>query len=161
MEGVGLVYWASLLAVLNWIYVAEASLWPLVFHRGVVKHGTRDKYGYRIGWVVYFRLPVRAAILVVLLSVVPLLAVVFLRGWPVAVVLTAMTCMTLLYWMISSPGSGFGHVPNGREGGETLSRVQRARHILRSIIVLVVCGLIPASAMGAVLARVLTRFVIP
>ena len=159
MEGVGLGYWASLLAVLGWIYVALASLWPLVSHRGVVKHGTREKYGYRIGWVVYFRLPVRAAILVVLLSVVPLLAVVFLRGWPVAVVLTAMTCMTLLYWMISAPGSGFGYVPSG--GGETLSGAQRSRNILRSIIVLVVFGLIPASMIGAVLNRVLTRFVIP
>lgn len=154
-----MVYWASLLAVLGWIYVALASFWPLVFHRGVVKHGTRDKYGYRIGWVVYFRLPVRAAILVALLSVIPLLAVVFLRGWLVAVVLTVMTGMTLLYWMISSPGSGFGHVPNG--GGETLSRMQRSRSILRSIILLVVCGLIPASVMGAVLNWVLTRFVIP
>ena len=153
-----MAYWASVISVLGWIYVVLASIWPLVFHRGVVKHGTRDRYGYRIGWVVYFRLPVRTAIVVALLSAVPLLAVTFLRGWLVAVILAVMTSLILLFWMVSSPGSGFGHVP---DGGEILSLEQRSRDAARSIFVLVVFGFIPASVIGAVLNWALSKLVIP
>ena len=150
-------YWASVVAVLGWIYVVLASLWPLVFHRDVVKHGTRDRYGYRIGWVVYFRLPARTAIVVALLSVVPLLAVIFLRGWPAVVTLVVMFGTTLLYWVIASPGSGFGHVP---DGGDTQAVGQRSGDIVRSILVLVVFGLIPAAVIGVVLNWALSKFII-
>ena len=140
MENSRIVYWASVLAALGWIYAALASVWPMLFDRAAIKHAIREELGYRIGWRTYWRLPIRGAILVTLLSVIPLLAVTFLRGWLVAAVLTVVTGIIVFLWLLSPPGTRLAYAAKGREGSEILLGVQSSRNALRSIFFLVILG---------------------
>ena len=152
-----MVYWASVLAALGWMYAAMASLWPMLFQRDVVKTGLREELGYRIGlWKVYWRLPTRAAIVVVLLSMVPILTVIFFDGWLVTVILATITGITLILWMIAPPGMIIGSVMKGLEDGHPVLEAQSRRNGLRSILVLAIFGLIPAFGIGAVLNWILS-----
>ena len=156
-----MVYWASVLAALGWMYEAMASLWPMLFQRDVVKTGLSEELGYRIGlWKVYWRLPTRAAIAVALLSMIPILAVIFFDGWPVTVLLATMTGITLVLWITGPPGMTIGSITKGLEDGHPVLEARSHRSALRSILVLAVFGLIPAFGIGAVLSWILARLVV-
>lgn len=154
-----MAYWASVLAVLGWLYAALASLWPMLFRRDIVKASRREELGYRVGlWKVYWRLPTRTAMAAMLLSVTPILAVIFVDGWLLTVILAVMTGMTIIPWVIIPPGMIIGFAEKGIEGGHPVLEAQSHRNGLRSLFILVVFGLIPALAIGAVLSWVLTSY---
>ena len=151
-----LVYWASVLITLGWMYAALASLWPLLFEREVVKTGQREELGYRIGlWKAYWRLPTRAAIVIALLSLIPILGVILFDGWLETVILVVMSAIIFLLWMTNPPGMVIGFVGKGLEGGHLVLEPQRHRSALRSILIFGIFGLIPALAIGAVLNWIL------
>jgi hypothetical protein len=155
------LFWASAVTVLGWMYAALASLWPLLFQRGVVKHAQRDKLGYRIGlWKVYWRLPTRAAVAVTLLSLTPILAAILLDGWLVALILTTITFIALTLWMIGPPGMVIGFSQKGLQGDHIMLEPKSHRPALWSIIRLAIFGLIPALGIGAVLNWILAKFVV-
>lgn len=156
-----MAYWASVLAALGWMYAAMASLWPVLFHRDAIQSCRRDAMGYRLDlWKVYWRLPTRAAILVVLLSAVPILAVILLDGWPVTVVLVAGTGITLALWMVAPPGMIIGFTVVDPDNSHPVLEPHSHRDTSRSLLVLAVSGFIPALGMGAVLGWMLTRLAV-
>ncbi len=153
-----MAYWASVLAALGWIYAGLASFWLHLFNRGIVKSGEREVWGYRIGlWKIYWRLPIHAAILVVLLSMIPLLAVIFFDGWVVTIILVVMTGILLALWMYSPPGTIIGFVQKGEKDGHILLEPSRHTDIARSLMIFTLLGLLPALGVGAVLNWMLTR----
>jgi hypothetical protein len=156
-----MIFWASVLTTLYWLYATLASFWPLLFARDFVKASERVAQGYRIGlWKIHWRLPIQAAIIVVLLSIVPILTVVFLDGWFVPVILAIMTVIILFLWMIASPGMILGSkVLSEDDEGLALEIVSPGVNS-RSILVLLLFGLLPALGIGAVLRWLLILFVI-
>ncbi len=156
-----MVYWASVLAALGWMYAAMASLWPMLFQRGIAKAGRREAMGYRIGlWKIYWRLPTRAAIVTALLSMIPILAVIFFDGGLVTVILVIMTGIILFLWMIGPPGMIIGFKMKGLKDGQPVLEAQNHRDAWRAILVLAIFGLVPAFGIGAVLNWILARFAV-
>ncbi len=156
-----MVFWASVLAALGWMYAAMASLWPMLFQRGIVKAGRREAMGYRIGlWKIYWRLPTRAAMVTALLSMIPILAVIFFDGGLVTVILVIMTGIILFLWMIGPPGMIIGFKMKGLKDGQPVLEAQNHRDAWRAILVLAIFGLVPAFGIGAVLNWILARFVV-
>jgi hypothetical protein len=155
------LFWASVVAALGGVYAALASLWPILFQRGVVKHGRREASGYRIGlWKVYWRLPTRAAIAVALMSLVPIPVVVLLDGWLVALILTIITSLILTLWMVAPPGMVIGFSQKGQPRGPIMLEPRSHRPPLWTIIRLVIFGLIPALGIGAIVSWVLAKVVV-
>ena len=151
------IYWASVLAALNWAYAAFASLWLVLFSREAVKHGTREESGYRIGRAIHWRLPGRMALVVMLWSVLPILGTLFLRGWLALILLALLTATTFLLWLIAPPGLRLVYGERGGEGGATAFELRPAGNPVRSIVVFVLFGLLPAVGVGAVLSWALAR----
>jgi hypothetical protein len=155
------LFWASSISVLGWIYVLLASFWLHLFQRDAVKHYERVPSGYRIGaWKVYWRLPTRAAIAVALMSMVPIPVALLLDGWLVALILTILTFLILALWMIGPPGMVIGFSQKGQPGDPIMLEPRSHGPAIRSIIRLVMFGLIPALGIGAILNWVLARFVV-
>jgi hypothetical protein len=152
-----IVYWASVITVLGWEYAALASAWPLLFHREAVRHAKREETGDRIGWLIHWRLPARAAALVLLLSMIPILAALFLRGWLVIVALAITTGVTLCLWLIGPPGTRLTIMERRPPGGASAFGIRRHQNVLRAVAVFVAFGLLPALALGAVLTWVVAR----
>lgn len=147
-----MTYWASVLAALGWLYAALASLWPLLFNRGIVKSGERDKLGYRIGlWKIYWRLPTRTAVVIALLSAIPILAAVWMDGWLLTAVLATMTGLTLFFWLFAPPGMTIEYVQKGLKDGLPVLDARDHRGRSRSVLVFAIFGLIPALGIGAIL----------
>ena len=153
-----MLFWASSTSVLGWIYVLLASFWLHLFQRDAIRHYERVPSGYRIGaWKVYWHLPTRAAIVITLLSCAPLLAVIFLEGWPVTLILVFMTILTVFLWIISPPGHEIGFAARGLDTGSP-KLIPNARYLLQvSILRLVILGLVPALTIGALLSRTIIR----
>jgi hypothetical protein len=144
-----LVCWAAVITALGWEYAAFASCWPSWFDQEATQHGVREEAGYRIGWLILWRLPARAARLVILVSALPLLVATLLRGWLVIAVLAAATGVVLSLWFIGSPGTRLARMEIKRPGGGRAFELRRDQNWLRSTAVFVVCGLVPALLVGA------------
>ena len=155
-----MTYWASVLTVMGYLYAALASLWPYLFQRDMVKSVRREAMGFRIGlWIIYWCLPVRAAVLIMLLSLIPILVVVFLTGWLVILVLGLMTCLILFFWMFSPPGMVIGFADQGMQAGRPVIAQRPQKLGSRTILIFALCGLVPGLGMGALLNGILARIV--
>jgi len=154
-----MTYWASVLTIMGCLYAILASLWPFLFQRDIVKSVRREKMGYRIGlWIVYWCLPARAAIVIALLSLIPILAVIASEGWLVTVILGFMTCVILLLWMTSPPGMVIGFSDAGMQDGHPVLSQRPQRLSFRTILIFALLGLIPGLGIGALLNWLLVGF---
>jgi hypothetical protein len=151
------LYWASVTSLLGWIYAALAAAWPWLFERQAVKQAERDPAGYRIGWLVHWQLPARSAAVIAVLSSTPLLAAIFLAGWLRPAVVAVMAAAVVAAWIGAPPGSRLVYVPAGAAGDKMVVTLKHTRSIRRAAAVLLVFGLIPALALGAVVNAMLTR----
>jgi len=142
----------STLTALGWLYVALASLWPRLFDRELIKHAIPDPSGYRMGWLIVWQLPLRVGLPLAILSALPILAAIFLRGWIVVAVSAVMLLVIVGCWLFASPGMRFGIVERAMSGGGPVFEMKRAGQFPRAVILLVVAGLLPAVGMGAVLS---------
>jgi hypothetical protein len=140
------------------LYVAAALLWPMIFNRGVVDHGIREAEGYRIGRAVYWRLPTRAAAVVVLLAGLPILSVILFQGWIVTAVLLASSGITISLWLISPPGLKLVYREQVLDNGQRVFVLRRSSDMMRTLLTLVVLGLGPGLAVGTFLSQFLTQF---
>lgn len=153
-----MVLWAFVLTALVWTYVCFASLWFNLFDRGIVKTGTREEMGYRIGaWKVYWRLPTRAAIVILLFSITPILTLLLNNRGLTAAILTIMTGMILLLWLTNPPGMIIGFVDKSKEKGQLVLEPKIQRNHIRSVLVLAIFGLIPALGIGATFTWLVAR----
>lgn len=154
------MYWAFVLAVLGLTYTAFASLWPTIFNRDVVEHSIREENGYRIGWIVHWQLPRRAILPVVLISGTPIVAVTFMEGWLVKVILVVVAGMMVSLWLIASPGMKLYYAAQSQDESSPVKMIQRSESIVRSLSVFVVFGLLPALAISSLLNWLLEPFII-
>jgi magnesium-transporting ATPase (P-type) len=152
-------YWAFVIAAQAGIYAALASLWPTLFQPEVVKHGPLEDSRYRIGWAVHWRLPPRAAVAVTLLASIPILAVIFLQGWPVVVVLAVSACVTVTLWFVSPPGMKLLYTEQTQANGKPVVVLQSSKRVAQSIITFTALGLVPSLAIGAILYWLLAGLV--
>jgi hypothetical protein len=154
MEQTFIVYWAATISALGWSYAAFASLWPRLFERVAVQHGTKVAEGYRIGWLVHWRLPTRAALLIAWLSAAPILAAVFLQGWPALVTLAIMTGTVAAPWFVAPPGMRlhYGEVSPG------VFTARAWRRPFRALAVFALFGLVPAFVAASMVNWLLIRF---
>ncbi len=145
------LYWASVVSALGWIYVALAASWPRLFNREVVRHGVRERSGYRVGGLVHWRLPAGPAVLIAALSGLPILAAIWLAGWPRLVVEVILAGAAVAAWMGAPPGTRLLNRPAGGATDQTVFEARPAGDIRRALAVLLVFGLVPALAIGALL----------
>ena len=153
-----IVYWASVITILTWLYAALAAAWPWLFNRGVVQHGVREPGGYRIGRALHWRLPRRPALLITLLSGIPLLAAIGLEGWSVTVILMLATVFALGLWLSSPPGMKLSYTERKLDDGQSVFILLSSRQFLPSVITLIVFGVVPALLLGAILSWLINRF---
>jgi len=146
------LYWASVVSALGWIYAALAAAWPWLFQREAVRQAERVPEGYRVGWLVHWRLPARAAVLIAVLSGLPILSAVWLQGWlrPSVVVLT--TVAVLAAWIGAPPGTRLTYAPAGQPSDRPRFELRSTAGLWRAVGVLVVVGLAPALVLSWVIA---------
>ena len=154
----GVLYWASVISVLGRLYAGLAAAWPHLFDRALVRHGTRDPSGYRLGMLIVWRLPVKAALLIAALSALPLAAAAWLAGWSRFVVEALLTLAVLAAWLAAPPGQRLTISPAQPDGGQAVFVLRAARDLGRALLVLVVFGLLPSMALGAVIAAGVRAF---
>ncbi len=152
-----IVYWASVITGLYWLYVILATVWPLLFDKSAVQHSQREDSGYRIGRVTLWRLPFRIAVILILLSLVPGASAIFLTGFPSVLLLALSTILVLAVWFFVPPGLRLILAEGGREGENVIFEQQRSRNYSRAILVLVVFGIIPALLLSPLIFGMLNR----
>lgn len=155
-----MVYWASILAVLGWLYVILGTSWHRLFRREAVRNAIREASGYRIGRLVYWQPPRRIALLVAGLSFGPILTVLIFKDLLALLLLATMSVTLPAIWLLGAPGQVLHYVEQGKnEGGGLVFELRRGQGVLRSLAILLLLGLLPAAGLGTLLGRWLTRFV--
>lgn len=155
-----LVQWSSISAVLGWIYVTWACLWPRVFDKAAIRHATYEAAGYRIGGMIHWRLPLRPALLLTILFLIPLLVTTFFRQPLSLWLLATITGIMLALWFINPPGMRLILREKRLPDGKLVFELQASRKLSRSIAIFILWGLIPALIMGTGLNWLLVRFII-
>jgi len=140
--------WAFSAASLGWLYSALAHFWPRLFHRELIRRAYRQEDGYRFGRSLFWQLPKRQAVVVGLASLVALPAVAWLPPFMAGAVLLLMTLALLALWLTHPPGQRLGIVELPVDGRTPTFALLPDNRLLRSMVVLVFCGVIPAVLLG-------------
>jgi hypothetical protein len=154
------LYWAFVVGALGWIYVALAVYWPWLFDREVVRQAERDRSGFRVGRLIHWRLPAGPAFLIAALSCLPILAAVWLAGWPRLVTEMFLAGAAIAAWLGAPPGTRLVHAQSGFGRDQGRFEVRPARDMRRAVGVLLTLGVVPALAFGAILYVLVSQLIV-
>lgn len=142
--------WAGIIIAWGWLYVLLARFWPRLFHRETVRRAYRQLDGYRFGRSLYWQLSRCRAILIGSASLAVPLAAAWLSPDLAGVTLLFMTSTLLALWLTHPPGQRLGIVERPQDGRVPIFVLLPDRRIQRTLIVLILCGVIPAVFFGLV-----------
>jgi hypothetical protein len=148
--------WAFSVCCLGWLYSGLACFWPRLFHKEIISHAFPSEDGYQFGRAIFWRLSKRLAAWIAVGSLLSLLGLL-LPPLPARILLVVVTIALASLWLSHAPGQRFGIVEMPANLQAPVLMLKPAHHILRALILLLFCGILPATFLGAILTLVFRR----
>ena len=148
--------WAFSACCLGWLYSGLARFWPRLFHKEIISHASPIEDGYQFGRAIFWQLSKRSAAWVSAGSLLALLGLL-LPPLPAVILLAVVTIALASLWLCHAPGQRFGIIEMPANFQTPVLMLKPAHHIFRALILLLFCGILPATFLGALLTLVFRR----